>query len=172
MSVLLLSGGLDSGVCLALNRPVHALFVDYGQPHRDQEQACAESLAARFHTSLHKARITIPWWATNPDDPTMLVPGRNLILVSLAAALGSPVVIGCNADDYANYPDCRPEFFDAMLDVIEVETPLIDKTKAQIGKMAIPLGVSGSQTWSCYYPQAGDPCGECDACKGRAKALG
>ena len=168
MSVLLLSGGLDSAVCLALSKPDHALFVDYGQPHLVEERDCATRLSAHAGVELTRARISVRM-EINRDDATMLVPGRNLILISLAATLGTPVVIGCNADDYAVYLDCRPEFFGVLRPIVKVETPLIGMSKVQIGEMARSLGVG--ETWSCYYPQDGQPCGGCDACLGRDRAL-
>jgi 7-cyano-7-deazaguanine synthase len=171
MSVLLLSGGLDSAVCLAMERPDVALFVDYGQPHREQEEISVNLLAARYDVPLEVARIRVPYWQFRPDDSTMLVPGRNLVLVSLASAIASPVIIGCNADDFEVYPDCRPEFFAALALVAEVQTPLIAKRKTEIGVMAYELEVDVGETWSCYYPSGSDPCGECDACRGRAVAL-
>lgn len=170
MSTLLLSGGLDSAVCLATERHDRALFVYYGQPHAYEERQCAEALAARFYAPFEIARIDLPWWRPDRSVSTMLVPGRNLILASLAAALGGPVIMGCNADDYAEYPDCRPEFFDALRPIVDVRTPLLGLTKPKIGAMARELGVA-DMTWSCYYPRAGKPCGECDACEGRRGAL-
>jgi 7-cyano-7-deazaguanine synthase len=175
MSVLLLSGGFDSAVCLALRKPDAALFVDYGQPHRGAEFPRAAELADAHGIELRRAEVRLPNWTFDPQDRTMLIPGRNLVLVSLAATLGSPVVMGCNADDYEVYADCRPEFFDS-LGVASVETPLIQKTKAEIGQMARDLGIAPEATWSCYYPvrrrDALVPCGECDACTEREWALG
>jgi 7-cyano-7-deazaguanine synthase in queuosine biosynthesis len=59
VSVLLLSGGLDSAVCAAMTHPDQALFVDYGQPHCGHELIGAEHVASqRFSFPLYKARVT------------------------------------------------------------------------------------------------------------------
>jgi len=163
---------LDSAVCLALQKPDVALFVDYGQPHLHAEQPRASALADAHNVVLRTVTVRVPFWEFDPQDETMLTPGRNLVLASLAAALGTPVVMGCNADDYEVYSDCRSEFFEALRPMIDVHTPLIDKTKVEIGALARRLGITPEQTWSCYYPHDGCPCGECDACKEREWALG
>ena len=89
-----------------------------------------------------------------------------------------------NAIDYSGYPDCRPEFFTQMaqaLDLgskiwtqyhipIQVETPIIDKSKADIVKMAMELQAPVELTWSCYLGNP-KPCGSCDSCILRAKGF-
>ena len=89
-----------------------------------------------------------------------------------------------NAIDYSGYPDCRPEFFDQMRRTlqygsklgtqygvqIEVDTPIIRMSKAEIVEMGIRLKAPLEHTWSCY--EGGDlPCGECDSCVLRAKGF-
>jgi 7-cyano-7-deazaguanine synthase len=172
-TVVLLSGGLDSATCLALTRPAAALLVNYGQPHWGHESKAAVTIARELCGSpLYTATITLPT-RIDHTDPSMLIPGRNLILLSLAATIADHVVIGANADDYADYPDCRPEFFRAAEPAlgVTIDTPLIDMTKREIGKLARKLGVPIESTWSCYYPlPSGQPCGNCDACRHRAEA--
>jgi 7-cyano-7-deazaguanine synthase len=178
VSILLLSGGLDSAVCAAMTHPDQALFVDYGQPHAGQERIASKQVATRFSLPLFNANVTLPFGIDN-EDSAMFVPGRNLILLSLAAhviaGVGErSVVIGANADDHDGYPDCRREFFDAAEPALSVEiiTPLMGKTKPEIGLLAAQLGVPVDWTWSCYYPADDEhPCGHCDACKHRAEAL-
>jgi len=120
--------------------------------------------------------------------PSTYVPARNIIFlsfsVSYAEAIGAQTVfIGANAIDYSGYPDCRPEFFKAyqlMLakglktgiqgKTIQIHTPLVYKTKAQIIRMGMKLGVPYELTWSCY--QGGKkPCGKCDSCRLRQKGF-
>jgi len=123
--------------------------------------------------------------------PETYVPARNTIF--LAFALGFAEVlgaedafIGVNALDYSGYPDCRPEYlraFEAMAKLatragvegrrpLRVHAPLIDKTKAQIIRWGIDLGVDHSSTWSCYDPTPGGrPCGACDSCILRKKGF-
>jgi len=89
-----------------------------------------------------------------------------------------------NAIDYSGYPDCRPEFYEQMKQTLrfgskvgaeygitmQVETPIIQMSKADIVKMATELNAPVEHTWSCY--EAGDtPCGSCDACILRAKGF-
>jgi 7-cyano-7-deazaguanine synthase len=178
VTVLLLSGGLDSALCLAMLRPGWALAVDYGQPHAGEELACARRLAGTYGAQLAIARVTIPS-VPAAGDPAMLWPGRNLVLLSLAAALAQrvgadEVAIGANADDRAGYPDCRREFFEAAAPAsgVRISAPLLEMTKEQIGREARNRGVPVGETWSCYYPEAGGECGRCDACAGRDRALG
>jgi 7-cyano-7-deazaguanine synthase len=127
-----------------------------------------------------------------PEEPTTgipvtYVPARNTVL--LALALGAAEVrgardlfIGVNAVDYSGYPDCRPEFIDAFRALcnvatkagvegqrLQVHTPLIDLTKADIIRRGIALGVDFSRTVSCYQADSeGRACGRCDSCRLRA----
>lgn len=92
--------------------------------------------------------------------------------------------IAANALDYSGYPDCRPEFYAAAAETLRlgskigtqyglamrIETPLIDKTKADIVRLATDLDAPLRLTWSCYA-EAPRPCGECDSCVLRAKGF-
>jgi 7-cyano-7-deazaguanine synthase len=174
-AVVLLSGGLDSAVCLALNPDAVTLSIDYGQPHAQSELDAAARVAQHYGVEHVRADASLPTLHA-PGDASMLVPGRNLVLLSLAAALAEArnlrrVVFGANADDRDGYPDCRREFIDAARAVMPVEAPLLDMSKEQIGALARRLAVPVDMTWSCYYPAAGEPCGTCDACKSRERAL-
>jgi 7-cyano-7-deazaguanine synthase len=120
------------------------------------------------------------------DDeiPVTYVPARNTVFLSFALAWAetlkaSDVFIGVNALDYSGYPDCRPEYiraFENMANLatkagvegrqhLQIHTPLIDLTKAQIIQRGLDLGVDYSLTHSCYDPDAaGHVCGTCDSC--------
>lgn len=118
------------------------------------------------------------------DIPITYVPARNTVFLSLALAWAEVtdaehIFIGVNALDYSGYPDCRPKFISAfrkMANVamkktiegtmtIRIHTPLMRKTKSEIIKTGIMLGVDYSMTRSCYDPNpAGDACGHCDSC--------
>lgn len=119
--------------------------------------------------------------------PVTYVPARNTIFLSLALGwaevIGAEqIVIGVNALDYSGYPDCRPEFIRAFQDLaalgtragvqgqrIEVATPLIALTKAQIIQRGVALGLDYGLTHSCYDPLPdGRPCRHCDSCVLRA----
>jgi len=124
------------------------------------------------------------------EIPVTYVPARNLIFLSLslgwAEVLGSAdLFIGVNAVDYSGYPDCRPEFIKAFEKTanlgtkigvegrkIEIHTPLISLSKAEIIKKGIGLGVDYSLTHSCYDPDdKGRACGRCDSCLLRKKGF-
>lgn len=118
------------------------------------------------------------------EVPVTYVPARNTIFLSYALAFAEvtgarDIFIGVNALDYSGYPDCRPEYiaaFERMANLatragtegsrINIRTPLIDLTKAQIIALGTSLGVDYSMTTSCYDPSdTGEACGECDACQ-------
>ena len=120
----------------------------------------------------------------NDEIPVTYVPARNTIFLSFAVAWAevleaSDIFIGVNALDYSGYPDCRPEFiaaFQMMANLatkvgvegstsLEIHTPLIDLTKAEIIQRGVNLGVDYGLTTSCYDPdEAGAACGRCDSC--------
>jgi 7-cyano-7-deazaguanine synthase len=123
--------------------------------------------------------------------PVTYVPARNTIFLSFALGwaevLGaSDIFIGVNALDYSGYPDCRPEYiaaFQVMANLatkagvegtqrLQIHTPLIQLSKADIIRKGLALGVDYAQTSSCYDPGSdGRPCGRCDSCQLRAKGF-
>ncbi|MGM0657296.1 MAG: 7-cyano-7-deazaguanine synthase QueC [Pseudomonadota bacterium] len=115
--------------------------------------------------------------------PVTYVPARNTVLLSLALGLAETleagrIYIGVNAVDYSGYPDCRPAFIAAFQDLarvatargarhdaVEILTPLIHLTKAEIIRLGAGLGVDYGLTVSCYQADAqGRACGRCDSC--------
>jgi 7-cyano-7-deazaguanine synthase len=139
-AVLLLSGGLDSGTCLALlsrwGWRVHAVSFDYGQRHR-VELAAARRLARRYRAASHRVfripdfgglggsaltdrRLAVPKKALGKAAiPVTYVPARNTLFLSFALAVServcaTEIVIGANALDFSGYPDCRPPFLRAF----------------------------------------------------------
>lgn len=140
--LVVLSGGLDSTVCLALaaddsqpQDPLVALTFDYGQRHRIELERAA-AVAGRYgadHLVVHldasawggsaltDATIDVPDAGRTPSPgiPITYVPARNLIFLSVAVAVAEArglesVSIGVNALDYSGYPDCRPEFISSF----------------------------------------------------------
>jgi 7-cyano-7-deazaguanine synthase len=125
------------------------------------------------------------------EIPVTYVPARNTIFLSFALAWAevlesSDIFIGVNAIDYSGYPDCRPEYIDAFermanlatksgvegMTKINIRTPVIRLTKAQIIKKGIELGIDYSVTHSCYDPSPqGLACGRCDSCSLRKKGF-
>ena len=134
-------------------------------------------------SALTDKDISVPKFSDSDDIPITYVPARNTIFLSFALAWAEVVdcqtiFIGVNALDYSGYPDCRPEFIEAFEtmanlatkqsvegDKIQIKTPLINMTKAEIIKKGLSLGVDYSETTSCYDANSlGEACGECDAC--------
>lgn len=122
--------------------------------------------------------------------PATYVPARNTVFLANALAWAEAldadaIFIGVNALDYSGYPDCRPAFIDAFRrlvsvatrktvegGVIEVRAPLIDKTKAEIIRIGLRLGVDYSLTVSCYQAGPdGSACGRCDSCRLRMRGF-
>ena len=116
--------------------------------------------------------------------PVTYVPARNTIMLSLALGLAEVlhagnIYIGVNAVDYSGYPDCRPEFiraFQTMANLatkaategqpMQIHTPLLDMSKADIIRQGTSLGVDYSLTVSCYQAdEEGKACGLCDSCR-------
>jgi 7-cyano-7-deazaguanine synthase len=139
-AVVLLSGGMDSAVVLAIAREqgfaCHALSVAYGQRHTSELAAAARvALGAVAHKTVEVDLRSIGGSALTDDAigvpldhdghdmaagiPATYVPARNTIMLSVALGwaevLGaSDLFCGVNAVDYSGYPDCRPEFIAAF----------------------------------------------------------
>jgi 7-cyano-7-deazaguanine synthase len=186
--VVLFSGGLDSTVAahmaLAEGRLHSVLSVYYGQPAAMWEQHAAAEWARKHGVRREILHLQLPGASALGGDRTgpRVVAGRNLVLlahaVAYAAAEGAGRVwIGCNADDYAGYPDCRDDFLlHAALAAgaynVDVQAPLRSFTKAGVVAKARELGVDIDATWSCYDPGRSDKaCGKCSACELREAAL-
>lgn len=122
---------------------------------------------------------------SNTEIPTSYVPFRNANIlsacVSWAEVLNAKAVyIGAVFEDSSGYPDCRPEFFSAfekMIDLgtksetkINIETPIINLSKAEIIKKGIELNAPLHLTWSCYKNED-KACGVCDSCALRLRGF-
>jgi 7-cyano-7-deazaguanine synthase len=123
--------------------------------------------------------------------PITYVPARNTVLLGLALGHAEVVgafdiFIGANALDYSGYPDCRPEFLAAFEHLANLATqaavegkgtfrihaPLLHKTKAEIVREGLRLGIDYAQTLSCYDPDdQARACGRCDSCQLRLKGF-
>jgi 7-cyano-7-deazaguanine synthase len=218
-ALVLFSGGQDSTVCLAwaLARfdSVETVGFDYGQRH-------AAELVAR-PSILEKIRAQFPAWAGKlgsdhllpldvlkfiggsalTDDmkiemgdsglPTTFVPGRNLLFLTVAAAVGyrrgiADLVGGMCETDFSGYPDCRDETVQATARAlslglardVKVHTPLMWIDKAATWRLAEELGgrllveLIVEETVTCYEGDRvhrhdwGYGCGKCPACELRA----
>lgn len=110
-AVLLSSGGLDSALLAALNPGALHLSINYGQEHL-RELASARNIAAHYSAEHIEKSCRLP------HKHGDIVPGRNAVLITLAAAIAQDrsiptVLIGCNSDDNTGFPDCRPQFINA-----------------------------------------------------------
>ncbi|WP_339345410.1 7-cyano-7-deazaguanine synthase QueC [uncultured Alcanivorax sp.] len=130
-----------------------------------------------------------------PEDggegiPVTYVPARNTVFLSLALGLAEVVdaqaiFIGVNAVDYSGYPDCRPAFIEAFQSManlatkagvegrpMQIETPLMHLSKAQIIQQGVALGLDYGFTVSCYQAdENGNACGKCDSCRLRSQGF-
>lgn len=218
-ALVLFSGGQDSTTCLASAlkrfRHVETVGFDYGQRHKI-ELTCRDNV-------LNAIRMKFPQWSdrlgddhlldlgvlgeisdtaltreediTEDEDglPSTFVPGRNLVFLTLAAALawrrGIQVLIGGMCEtDYSGYPDCRRDTIDAQQKAlglgmdrsISIETPLMWLDKAETWQLAYDIGGQAlvdiilNETHTCYVGERGRKqdwgygCGKCPACELRA----
>ena len=177
-----------------------AVSFHYGSNHNDKELAFAKLHCERlgiphkivhlpffkelFHSSLLEGAEAIP--EGNYDDENMkstVVPFRNGIMLSIAAGMAENeklqyVMLANHTGDHTIYPDCRPEFVEAMNQAIrfgtwngvQLLTPYTHLTKGEIASHGKALGINYAETWSCY--KGGDkPCGVCGTCRERKEAL-
>ena len=221
-ALVLFSGGQDSTTCLALAlsryERVETIAFDYGQRH-------AVELQARLRV-LAEIRSLFPQWAPRLGEdhlldlavlgqvsetsltrdtafameqtglPNTFVPGRNLLFLTLAAALAyrrglEVIVTGVCETDYSGYPDCRDDSMKAMQLALSlgmdkrflIETPLMWIDKAETWQLAHQLGgqklvdLIVEHTHTCYLGDRshrqdwGYGCGACPACDLRAKGF-
>jgi 7-cyano-7-deazaguanine synthase len=219
-ALVLFSGGQDSATCLAhaLDKyeRVETIAFDYGQRHRIE-------LDARLQV-LQALRVQFPAWASKLGDdhlldlsvlgqvsetsltrdmefrmeqsglPNTFVPGRNLLFLTLAAALAyrrglEVIVTGVCETDFSGYPDCRDDTMKAMQLALSlgmdrrflVETPLMWIDKAATWALAQQLGGPAlvdlivEHTHTCYLGDRehrhewGYGCGTCPACELRLR---
>ena len=221
-ALVLFSGGQDSSTCLALAlskyERVETVAFDYRQRH-------SVELEARLNV-LAQLKLQFPHWAHKLGEdhlldlavlgqvsetsltrdmvfqmeegglPNTFVPGRNLLFLTLAAALAyrrglEVIVTGVCETDYSGYPDCRDDSMKAMQLALSlgmdkrflIETPLMWIDKADTWRLAQQLGgqplvdLIVEHTHTCYlgdrtHRQAwGYGCGQCPACDLRAKGF-
>lgn len=147
------------------------------------------NLAQWGGSSLTDASTPIPIEGVQPHViPSTYVPGRNTVFIAIALSLAEAkqaeaIYLGINAVDYSGYPDCRPEYLESYQQLAmlaskaglegkapQLVAPLVHDTKADIVRRALRLGVPIAATWSCYQGGA-EPCGLCDSCRIRDRAL-
>ena len=130
-------------------------------------------------SALTDKNIDVPTQGVKPGVPITYVPFRNGIFLSITAAIAekegaTAMYIGVVQEDSSGYPDCTDEFIQDITKAInqgtkeetkiEIVTPLVHLTKAQIVEEAIRLNVPLEHTWSCYKEE-NEACGVCDSCR-------
>ncbi|MGX8713001.1 MAG: 7-cyano-7-deazaguanine synthase QueC [bacterium] len=201
-SVIIYSGGLDSTTLLYEERERIALAVsfDYGSNHASREIACARYhcellgiehlvielgfMSRYFQSSLFSGADAIPTGSYDEGNmKSTVVPFRNGIMLSIACGMAESrglkrVLMANHGGDHAIYPDCRPEFVNAMNGAMQAGTyegvllaaPYTHLTKADLVRRGTKLGVDYSRTYSCY--RGGEyHCGTCGTCTERREAF-
>ena len=130
-------------------------------------------------SALTDKTIDVPTGGIEAGVPITYVPFRNGIFLSITAAIAekegaTAMYIGVVQEDSSGYPDCTDQFIQDITKAInqgtkeetkiEIITPLVHLTKAQIVEEAIKLNVPLEHTWSCYKEEEA-ACGVCDSCR-------
>ncbi|MCE8015312.1 7-cyano-7-deazaguanine synthase QueC [Halomonas sp. MCCC 1A17488] len=203
-TVVIYSGGMDSFTvlhrALRAGLEVHALSFDYGQRHARELEVAACVCAAlgvphqvvdirAIHGLIDNSALTdasrdMPEGDYGEENLTAtVVPNRNMILLSLAIAKAvnvgaGRVDYGAHGGDHVLYPDCRPEFVEAMGAVagianfapVEIHAPFLRSSKAEILADGLAMGLDYAETWTCYRGEA-LACGRCGSCRERLAAF-
>ena len=130
-------------------------------------------------SALTDKNIDIPIGGVESGVPVTYVPFRNGIFLSIAAAVAEKeeaiaMYIGVVQEDSSGYPDCTDSFINDMKKAInqgtkedthiDIVTPLVHLSKAEIVIEALKLNVPLEHTWSCYKEEQ-EACGVCDSCR-------
>lgn len=193
---------MDSTVLLYKYRKEIKLAVTftYGARQDEEQTACAkencellgidhliiplEFMGKYFRSSILKGGDDVPHGSYNDENmKSTVVPFRNGIMLSIAAGLAESrdldtVLIANHAGDHTIYPDCRPEFIEAMGSAvnagtfagIKIVSPFCDITKRDIAMIGKEEGVPFEKTYSCYEGRH-KHCGVCGTCVERKEAL-
>lgn len=201
-SVIIVSGGMDSITLLYDHKDEIALGIsfDYGSNHNAREIPFAKMHCERlgikhitinldfmhqyFKSSLLDGAEAIPEGHYADDNmKSTVVPFRNGIMLSIAIGIAESnnldqVFIANHGGDHTIYPDCRPEFINAIdaaatagtYNNVKVVAPYTKITKSDIARIGKKLGIEYTETWSCY--KGGEVhCGKCGTCVERKEAL-
>ena len=201
--VVVYSGGMDSftvlNTAIQNGLDVYALSFDYGQKHSKElkiaAQVCRElgvshkivditAINDLMANSSLTSDAVIPEGHYEDDSmKSTVVPNRNMVLLSMAIAYAvsleaSKVYYGAHSGDHHIYPDCRPEFVDAMNAVssianyqsVNIVTPFLHSSKGDILKAGLEMNLDYAKTWTCYNGRE-KSCGKCGACCERLDAF-
>lgn len=201
-SAIIVSGGMDSITLLYDHKDEIALGIsfDYGSNHNAREIPFAKIHCERlgikhitinldfmhqyFKSSLLDGAEAIPEGHYADDNmKSTVVPFRNGIMLAIAIGIAESnnldqVFIANHGGDHTIYPDCRPEFINAIdaaatagtYNNVKVIAPYTKITKSDIARFGKRLGIDYAETWSCY--KGGEVhCGTCGTCVERKEAL-
>lgn len=201
-SAIIVSGGMDSITQLYDHKDEIALGIsfDYGSNHNAREIPFAKMHCERlgikhitinldfmhqyFKSSLLDGAEAIPEGHYADDNmKSTVVPFRNGIMLAIAIGIAESnnldqVFIANHGGDHTIYPDCRPEFINAIdaaatagtYNNVKVIAPYTKITKSDIARIGKRLGIDYAETWSCY--KGGEVhCGKCGTCVERKEAL-
>ena len=201
-SAIIVSGGMDSITLLYDHKDEIALGIsfDYGSNHNAREIPFAKMHCERlgikhitinldfmhqyFKSSLLDGAEAIPEGHYADDNmKSTVVPFRNGIMLAIAIGIAESnnldqVFIANHGGDHTIYPDCRPEFINAIdaaatagtYNNVKVIAPYTKITKSDIARIGKRLGIDYVETWSCY--KGGEVhCGKCGTCVERKEAL-
>lgn len=201
-SVIIVSGGMDSITLLYDHKDEIALGIsfDYGSNHNAREIPFAKMHCERlgikhitinldfmhqyFKSSLLDGAEAIPEGHYADDNmKSTVVPFRNGVMLSIAIGIAesnnlNQVFIANHGGDHTIYPDCRPEFINAIdaaatagtYNNVKVVAPYTKITKSDIARIGKKLGIDYTETWSCYKGSEVH-CGKCGTCVERKEAL-
>lgn len=170
-AAVLLSGGIDSAVTLVLLRAqgwsAEAIFIDFGQPPAEHERRASKQIASALTTPWEELQVHplhVPFGET---------PGRNDMLIALAAAARPRSHVATGVHGGTNYVDCSPAHVAAWQSLFDLQyggarrllAPLLGFTKVDVLRLAMELEVPLERTWSCESGQG--PCGTCPSCRDR-----
>jgi 7-cyano-7-deazaguanine synthase len=208
LGIALCSGGMDSLVMaefVTRESELCLLHVNYGQRTEAKELACFHAIAEHLPvparrrlvvdishlkriggSALTDEAIAVPDADLHRNGvPATYVPFRNAHLVAIAVSWAEVIgagniYIGAVEADSSGYPDCRPEFYEAMNEAIRqgtregsgiaVKAPFIRLMKKDIVLMGKSMGVPFERSWSCYRDGV-KACGACDSCALRLRAF-
>lgn len=201
-SAIIVSGGMDSITLLYDHKDeiVLGISFDYGSNHNAREIPFAKMHCERlgikhitinldfmhqyFKSSLLDGAEAIPEGHYADDNmKSTVVPFRNGIILAIAIGIAESnnldqVFIANHGGDHTIYPDCRPEFINAIdaaatagtYNNVKVIAPYTKITKSDIARIGKRLGINYAETWSCY--KGGEVhCGKCGTCVERKEAL-
>ena len=202
-AVVVYSGGMDSftvlNTAVQQGLEVHAISFNYGQKHSKELLVAAEvckelniphkvvditAINSLMANSSLTGDAEIPEGHYESDNmKSTVVPNRNMVLLSMAIAYAvsleaGKVFYGAHSGDHHIYPDCRPEFVEAMNAVakianyqsVEIVTPFLHSSKGEILKTGLAMNLDYGKTWTCYNGRE-KSCGKCGACNERLEAF-